>query len=248
MLLGRTALVTGGARGIGRATAEKLAEHGADVAICDLEMDGGAEVVRTVSEKLGRKALPFAGDIASPEDVRRLFARIEESFGRLDILVNNAGIARDAMFHKMSLDEWDEVLRVNLTGTMLCTQEAIKLMLAKQTRGKIISISSLTAVTGNPGQANYTASKAGIIGLSRTLAKEMARYGITVNAVCPGIVRTQMVAKVPEHILQRAVSMIPLGRMAEPADIANAVLFLASPLADYVTGKVIEVDGGLHIG
>ncbi|MEM2816625.1 MAG: 3-oxoacyl-[acyl-carrier-protein] reductase [Candidatus Bathyarchaeia archaeon] len=240
---GRVAVVTGAARGIGRAIALAFAREGAKVVVNDVA-DGSA-VVEEI-KALGGESIFVKADVTKFQDVKAIFDRALETFERVDILVNNAGIVRDALIHKMSLEDWDAVIDVNLKGAFLCSKMAAECMM-KQNYGRIINISSVVAQMGNIGQVNYAASKAGLIGLTKALALELAKYGITVNAVSPGFTRTEMTLKVPEKILQRFIERIPLRRIAEPEEIANLVVFLASDHAGYITGQVIAINGGLYM-
>ncbi|HWR06971.1 3-oxoacyl-ACP reductase FabG [Sporomusa sp.] len=242
MLEGKKALITGCKRGIGKGIAITLAKYGADVVLNDIEISEEDEVAVEV-QKLGRKALCVSADITSQDSVAEMFAKIKQTFGGLDILVNNAGITADAMSYKMSVEQWNRVLAVNLTGTFLCCQAAAKLMMEQQS-GKIINTSSIAGFIGNIGQANYSATKGGVAAMTKTLAKELAKKGIYVNAVSPGFINTPMTDKIPDEVKQQMISRIPVGRIGEPEDIANVVLFLASPLSDYVTGQTIQVNGG----
>jgi 3-oxoacyl-[acyl-carrier protein] reductase len=241
----KKALVTGGGRGIGKEIALRLAEAGCDVGLCDLDLATAQETADLV-ERQGRAALAVACDVSNAAEVGALFASFIETFGKIDILVNNAGIARDALFIRMKEADWDAVMNVNLKSAYLCCKEAARLMM-KSRSGKIVNISSVIGLTGNVGQANYAASKAGLIGLTKSLAREFASRNVTVNAVAPGYIQTAMTEKIPVEEKEKFLSLIPLQRFGTPLDIANAVLFLASPLSDYVTGKVLAVDGGFVI-
>lgn len=242
-LAGRAAVVTGAARGIGRATALAFAREGAKVAVNDVAE--GSAVVEEI-KALGGESIFVKADVTRFQDVKAIFDRTLEAFGRVDILVNNAGTVRDALIHKMSLEDWDTVIDINLKGAFLCSKMAAECMM-RQNYGRIINISSVVGQTGNIGQVNYAASKAGLIGLTKALALELAKYGITVNAVAPGFTRTEMTLKMPERILQHFIERTPLRRMAEPEEIANLVVFLASDLAGYITGQVIAINGGLYM-
>ncbi|MGH7550193.1 MAG: 3-oxoacyl-[acyl-carrier-protein] reductase [Gemmatimonadota bacterium] len=240
---GRTALVTGGNRGIGRAVAGSLAEAGADVAVFARSADS---VGRTAEElaTTGVRTLGLVGDVGNPADVERAWAEAQEAFGTIDILINNAGITRDNLLLRMKPAEWEEVLRVNLSGAFHCCRLAVKTMIRKRW-GRIVNMASVVGLTGNPGQANYAASKAGLIGFSKSLAAEIASRGVTVNVIAPGFIDTDMTAALDDATRAGYVARIPAGRLGSAEDVANLVLFLASPLSDYITGQVICVDGGL---
>lgn len=241
----KKALVTGGGRGIGKAIALRLAEAGCDVGLCDIDLATAEETARLVEEK-GRAALAVGCDVSDGAEVGSMFKAFTEKFGGVDILVNNAGITRDALFIRMKEADWDAVLSVNLKSAYLCCKEASRLMM-KARSGKIINISSVIGLTGNIGQANYASSKAGLIGLTKSLARELAARNVTVNAIAPGYIQTAMTDNLPDEEKEKFLSLIPLKRLGTPLDIANSVLFLASPLADYITGKVLTVDGGFVI-
>ncbi len=242
-LAGKTAVVTGAARGIGREIAERLAGAGAAVAMVDLVEDAIVQAASEVSGS-GRTARGYACNVSSFDDVAALGERIVGDFERVDVLVNNAGITRDKLFLRMSADDWGQVIAVNLTGAFNVTKALAPVML-KQRGGSIINIASVVGQVGNAGQANYAASKAGLIGLTKSLAREFASRGVRVNAVAPGFIRTAMTDALTEEVQNQMKQAIPLGRMGEPADVADIVMFLASSLAGYVTGQVINCDGGL---
>ncbi len=246
-LKGKAALVTGGSQGIGKVTCLKLASFGADVAVnyypgCDAD----AEQVKAACEALGVKAITVAGDVSKMEDCEAMFHAVQEAFGKVDILVNNAGITRDALMVRMKESDFDAVISVNLKGTWNCMKLAAKSMM-KQRSGRIISLSSVAGVYGNAGQSNYSASKAGVIGMTKTLAKEIGSRGVTVNAIAPGMIETDMTQNLPEEVKEAASKQIPLARFGKPEDVANAIAFLASDMASYISGQVIHVDGGLVI-
>ncbi|MDA5107831.1 MULTISPECIES: 3-oxoacyl-[acyl-carrier-protein] reductase [Brevibacillus] len=246
MLAGKTALVTGASRGIGRAIALRLAEAGANVVVNYAGSEAAAaETVAKVKE-LGREAIMIRANVANAEEVNEMFKEALERFGTIDILVNNAGITRDNLLMRMKEEEWDEVIATNLKGVFNCLKAATRPMM-KQRSGKIINITSVVGVLGNPGQANYVAAKAGVIGLTKTAARELASRGITVNAVAPGFIDTDMTATLPEDVKASMLGQIPLGRLGQADDIAGVVLFLASDAANYMTGQTLHVDGGMYM-
>ena len=246
-LAGKTALVTGGSRGIGKAVALALAARGADVGLTCFTGCKFAEDVRAQVRDLGRRAEYFAHDVGNPAEVVKLAAEVADMLGNIDILVNNAGITRDRSFKKMSQEMWDAVLAVNLTGVFVVTKQFIDGM-ADRGWGRVINISSIVGEVGNFGQANYAAAKAGVIGLTKTLAREYARKGVTVNAVAPGFIKTRMLQDVPEKAIEAVINMTPVGRLGEPAEIAAGVAFLASPDASFITGHVLDINGGMSMG
>ncbi|HHJ64693.1 MAG TPA: 3-oxoacyl-[acyl-carrier-protein] reductase [Aquifex aeolicus] len=243
-LSGKTALVTGSTRGIGKATALRLAEAGATVIITGRNEDRAREVAKDIKTRTGSDTFAVELDLGSRESIETAMERISEAVGGVDILVNNAGANRDALFLRMKYEDWEEIIRVNLTGTFLVTQLALKGMLRKKW-GRIINVSSVVAFIGNVGQANYSTAKAGLVGFTKTLAKELATRNITVNAVAPGFIETDMTENLPEEIKAGFLSQIPMNRFGKPEDVANVVLFLASDLSEYITGEVIHVNGGL---
>lgn len=238
-LTGRTALVTGGARGIGRAIAETLVQCGAKVAIAGRDLAAVEQTAKEIGEARG-----FACDVSDPASVTMLVQTVEDAFGSLDILVNNAGITRDNLMVRMKDEDWDAVMAVNLRSTFVAMRAAQRGMM-KRRFGRIINITSVVGLMGNKGQANYAASKAGLIGLTKSAAKELSSRNILVNAIAPGFIKTAMTEKLPEEARAALATQIPLARLGEPADIANAVAFLASDLASYITGQVLVVDGGM---
>lgn len=242
----KVALITGASQGIGRAAAIEMAEAGAKVAVAARNVEKLASVVAEI-ERGANEALAVPMDVADAAQVKAGFQQVLAKFGRLDILVNNAAITRDTLALRMKLEDWDAVLRTNLTGPHLCIQQALGAML-KQRSGRIINLSSVVAQTGNAGQANYVASKAGLIGLTRAIAVEVASRNITVNAVAPGFIATPMTDVLSQEIKDKMKAMIPLGRFGSDKDIATAIVFLASDEASYITGQVLEVNGGLHMG
>lgn len=242
----RVALVTGASQGIGKACAIALGEAGAKVVVAARNVEKLAETAAEIAAH-GGEALVVAMDIVDPAQITAAFAAIKEKHGRLDILVNNAGITRDGLVMRMKRDDWDAVLTANLTGSHLCIQQALPIML-RQRWGRIINVVSVVAQMGNPGQANYIASKAGLIGLTKAVAQEVASRSITVNAVAPGFIATAMTEKITDAARERLISLIPLGRMGTDRDVAAAVRFLASEDAGYITGHVLNVNGGMYMG
>ncbi len=241
-LSNKVAIVTGSGRGIGKAIALKLAEVGATVVVNDIgeSANGVAEEIRAMN----RQSLAVLADVSSAPDVTRLVGTTIATYGKIDILVNNAGITRDQLVVRLSEEDWDKVLDVNLKSVFLCTAAALKYMI-KQRWGRIISITSIVGTVGNPGQANYASAKAGIIGFTRTIAKEVASRGITANAIAPGFIDTEMTQHIDEKRRQELIGRIPLGYLGSPRDVAEAVAFLASDEARYITGQVLNVDGGM---
>jgi 3-oxoacyl-[acyl-carrier protein] reductase len=244
-LEGKVALVTGAGNGIGEATARRLAREGAIVVANDVDVEQARAVVAEL-RKEGARALAVAADVTRHADVEGMMRQVVSELGRIDVLINNAGINRDAMSHKMTEEQWDQVVSVNLKGTFLCAQAALTRM-RERGWGRVVNTSSVASL-GNMGQANYAASKAGVIGLTRTLALEYAKYGITVNCVAPGPVMTRMLAGVTEAIREKIVARVPVGRIARPDESAGVHAFLASDDAAYITGQVLFVDGGVSVG
>ncbi len=240
----KVALVTGGSRGIGKEIALGLAKRGANVAITYNSNDSLAQEVVEEIKELGVKALAIKGDSSIEEDVNNIVAKVEGELGTIDILVNNAGITKDNLIIRMKSEDWDDVLNVNLKGVFLTTKAVVRGMMKKR-YGKIINISSVVGVSGNAGQGNYAASKAGLIGFTKSMAKELASRGIRVNAIAPGFIKTDMTDVLKEEIKEDLLRNIPLGSFGQPKDIANAVVFLASEEADYITGQVLNVNGGM---
>jgi 3-oxoacyl-[acyl-carrier protein] reductase len=244
-LTGRSALVTGAARGLGRAIAITLADAGAKVACIDINEESLAETVSTI-RAAGGTAEPMACDVTNSQRVDEVVDAVVKLWGGLHILVNNAGITRDNLLLRMKDEQWDAVLNINLKGTFLFCRAAARPMI-KGRQGRIINIASVSGLMGNPAQANYSASKAGVIGLTRTISRELAGRSVTVNAVAPGFIATDMTSALGEEILQEIRKEIPLGRMGDPQDVADAVLYLASDAASFITGLVLTVDGGLTV-
>ena len=240
----RTAVVTGGSRGIGRAIALKLAENGADVAINYAGNTAAAEEVKAAIEQMGRKALLIQCSVADTDGVQAMVNQVVKELGRLDILVNNAGITRDGLLMRMKEADWDDVMNTNLKGVYNCSKAVMRTMM-KQKSGRIVNMASVVGEMGNAGQANYAAAKAGVIGFTKSLAKEVASRGITVNAIAPGFIATDMTRVLSDDQKAEMARTIPLGRAGQPEDVANAVLFLASEGAAYITGQVLNVDGGM---
>ncbi|MGN8792659.1 3-oxoacyl-[acyl-carrier-protein] reductase [Acidaminococcus fermentans] len=243
-LVGKVALVTGGSRGIGRAIALKLAENGADVAINYAGNTAAAEEVKAAIEQMGRKALLIQCSVADTDGVQAMVNQVVKELGRLDILVNNAGITRDGLLMRMKEADWDDVMNTNLKGVYNCSKAVMRTMM-KQKSGRIVNMASVVGEIGNAGQANYAAAKAGVIGFTKSLAKEVASRGITVNAIAPGFIATDMTRVLSDDQKAEMARTIPLGRAGQPEDVANAVLFLASEGAAYITGQVLNVDGGM---
>ncbi len=244
-LSGRVAVVTGGAQGIGKATALTLAEAGADVAVTNLNCEKLKQVVADI-ERIGRKGLRFCVDVSNPEAVQEMIEGVVESWGKIDILVNNAGITRDNLVMRMKTQDWEAVLKTNLDGAFNCIRAVLPTMV-RQRYGRIINVSSVVAQAGNVGQANYIASKAGVIGLTKAVAAEVARRNITVNAIAPGFIATPMTEKLPADIKQKMLGLIPMGRIGTDCEVAYGVAFLASEEARYITGHVLNINGGMFM-
>lgn len=242
---GKVALITGAAQGIGKAIALLLAKEGADVVISDLNLDL-ASVAASEVESLGRKSLAIEGNVADSQSVENMVSKVIEKFGRIDILVNNAGITKDALLLRMKDEDWDKVIAVNLKGTFNCMRAAVKPM-SKQRAGKIVNIASIVGLMGNVGQINYSASKAGVIGITKTAAREFAARGLNVNAVAPGFIETAMTDAIPEKAKNELVSNIPMKKLGSADDVAKAVLFLVSDASAYITGQVLSVNGGMYM-
>jgi 3-oxoacyl-[acyl-carrier protein] reductase len=241
----KTAVITGSGNGIGKETAITFAREGAKVVVADFDERAGLDTVNKIRDE-GGLAFFQTVDVTDLESVRALMKAAADIYGSLDILINNAGITSDGFLTNLSEEAWHKVIDVNLTGVFYCTQAAVPHMVA-QGKGKIINASSISGVYGNVGQTNYAATKAGVVGMTKTWAKELGRKGINVNAVAPGFIQTGMVAKVPEKVIEKMKANIPLGRLGEPSDIAKAYLYLASDDADYVNGAVLHIDGGISI-
>lgn len=242
-LEGQVAIVTGGGRGIGREIALLLATQGAHLALFDVNEQTLTQTVQEL-EGMGRRAMGLVVDVTNAAAVDEAVLKVLDKLGRIDILVNNAGVTQDGLLVRMEESQWDRVLDINLKGTYLCTRAVAKVML-KARRGRIVSIASIVGLIGNPGQANYAASKAGIIGFTKAVAKELASRHVTCNAVAPGFIKTEMTERLPEEVKRRLSELIPMAALGEPSDVAQAVLFLVSDAARYITGHVLVVDGGL---
>lgn len=243
-LNGQVAIVTGGARGIGQAIGYVLAEMGANLVVADVNLDEAEATCLHFRNSFSQEMLAIKVDVSSPTSVSEMVKKTLDKFERIDILINNAGITKDTLLVRMSEEDFDRVIQVNLTGTFNCTKEVAKIMM-KQRQGKIVNIASIIGLIGNPGQANYAASKAGIIGLTKSVARELGSRNIRVNAVAPGYIETEMTKLLPENIKARMLEAIPLKRFGQPIDVAQVVGFLVSKAADYITGQVIVVDGGM---
>lgn len=243
-LEGKTALITGSGRGLGKSIALKLAEMGANIVLNDIEQSDSIDDTAKQFKDSGYNVIVSKGDIRDSNDVNSIVKKAIDKFGKIDILVNNAGITKDTLMIKMKENDWDSVLDINLKGAFICTKAVARYMM-KQRSGKIINISSVAGVMGNAGQANYSASKAGLIGLTKSTAKEFASRGITCNAVAPGVIKSKMTDVLSENVKRKYLENIPLGRFGTPDDVADVVGFLASDSSGYITGQVINIDGGL---
>jgi 3-oxoacyl-[acyl-carrier protein] reductase len=244
-LKGKVALVTGAAQGIGKAIALLLARNGADIVVSDINLEKAEETAKEIGA-IGPKAMAVKVDVANLSDVEGMVTGILEKLAKIDILVNNAGITRDKLILRMTEEDWDAVLAVNLKGTFNCTKAVVRHM-AKQRSGKIVNIASVVGEMGNAGQANYAASKAGVIGLTKTIAREYAQRGINVNAIAPGYIETPMTEALPEKAKEELKKLIPMERLGKPEDVAEAVLFLISEESSYITGQVLNVNGGIYM-
>ncbi|GAB4530471.1 MAG: 3-oxoacyl-[acyl-carrier-protein] reductase [Anaerolineae bacterium] len=240
----KVAVVTGAAQGIGRAIAEALASQGANVVVADLQEEKAQTVAQEITASTGRRAIAVKVDVANSDSAKAMIDRAVDEFGRVDILVNNAGTTRDNLIMRMSEADWDLILNINLKGAFNCSKAVVRPMM-KQRYGRIINISSVSGLAGQAGQANYSASKAGLIGLTKALAKELGARNITVNAVAPGFIETELTANLPQELKDWGIQMTPLGRFGQPEDVARAVVFLASDAASFITGHVLSVDGGM---
>ena len=241
----KLAIVTGGGQGIGRAIALDLAEAGIDVVIADINLEA-AEAAAAEAAAAGCVSLAFELNVADADNVEAMVSKVTEKYGRIDYLINNAGITRDSLMMRMGDDAWQSVIDINLTGTYLCAKAVIRVMM-KQRDGRIVNISSVVGAMGNAGQTNYAASKAGVIGFTKSLAREVAARGITVNAVAPGFIQTAMTDALPDKAREELVNLIPNGRLGTPEDVAAAVRFLVSEDASYITGQVLHVNGGMYM-
>jgi len=245
MVKDQVAIITGGARGIGKSIADKFAENGANLVIIDVNEEAAQQTANEYKAK-GIKAIALKVDVSSPEEVDKMVKDVLAEFGKIDILINNAGITRDNLMLRMSESDWDLVLSINLKGVFLCTKAVLRPM-AKAKGGKIINITSVVGQMGNPGQANYSASKGGVIALTKTTAKEYAKKGIRCNAVAPGYINTEMTKVLSDAAKETMLSTVPMQSMGEPEDVANASLFLASDLSSYITGQILAVNGGMYM-
>ena len=243
-LEGKVSMITGGARGIGKEIAVLFAQEGSDLAICDVNEEALSQAKAEIESSTGRKVLTGKVDVTSLDEVENFIKKILDNFGNLDILVNNAGITKDNLLLRMTEEEWDAVLSVNLKGAFNCIKAATRPMMKKRS-GKIVNMASIIGIMGNAGQANYSASKGGLIALTKTVAKELASRSVNVNAIAPGFIQTDMTDKLTDEMKQNLMKFVPLGRMGNTKDVANLALFLASDESSYITGEVIKVDGGM---
>lgn len=243
LLSGRVAIVTGGAQGIGEAISMTMAKEGASIAVIDVNLEKAQATVENI-KKLGVEAEAYKADVSNNAEVEAVVDKIVDRFKKIDILVNNAGVTRDNLLVRMTEQEWDLVIAINLKGTFNFTQKVGKVMM-KQRLGTIINISSVIGLMGNAGQTNYAATKAGVIGITKSVAKELGRRNVRVNAICPGYIQSAMTDKLTDEVKEKMIAIIPAGKMGTPQDVANTALFLASDLASYVTGETIRVDGGM---
>jgi len=241
---GRAAIITGGSRGIGRAIAETFASRGADLAIADYQVDLAKSTASEISEQTGQQVIAVEVDVSNLNQAQEMAKSVINTFGKIDILVNNAGITRDDLLMRMKEEDWDDVININLKGAWNCSKAVVRTMMRKR-YGKIVNISSVSGQIGQIGQTNYSASKAGLIGFTKAMAREVASRGITVNAVAPGFIPTALTLDLPEELKEYILSVTPMGRMGTPAEIASAVAFLASDEASYITGQILGVDGGM---
>ncbi|PIU83761.1 MAG: 3-oxoacyl-ACP reductase [Elusimicrobia bacterium CG06_land_8_20_14_3_00_38_11] len=242
----KVAIITGGAQGIGRAIAEKLADEGAKIVIADVMEEAAKKTADEISNNKNVAALSLKVDVSSSQETEQMIKKTVEKFGKIDIIINNAGITRDNLLIRMSDDEWDKVLAINLKGVFNCSKAAAKIMM-KQRAGKIVNIASVVGLMGNAGQANYSASKGGVIALTKTMARELASRNINVNAVAPGFIKTAMTEKLSDEQKKKLTDLIPLARLGEPQDVANIVAFLCTDESSYITGEVISVNGGMYM-
>ena len=243
LLKDRVAIITGGARGIGRQIALSFAKEGADIALCDVNAEALAVTQKDI-EAMGRKAVTGVVDVTKSDQVESFVQKTLDKFGKIDILVNNAGITKDGLLVRMSESDWDAVIAVNLKGAFNCTKAVSKIMM-KQRDGRIVNMASIIGIMGNAGQANYAASKGGLIALTKTVAKELASRNVRANAIAPGFIQTEMTAKLPDNVKSEMLKFVPLARFGTVQDVANLALFLASDNSSYITGQVIQVDGGM---
>lgn len=244
-LEGRVSLITGAAQGIGKEIALELARAGSDIAVADILFEKAEETARAI-EALKRRAKAYNMDVSNTDEVQKIVSQIVEDFGKIDILINNAGITRDSLLIRMKREDWDKVLNINLTGVFNCTQAVLRWML-KQRHGRIVNIASVVGLMGNAGQSNYAASKAAIIGFSKSIAREIASRGITVNVIAPGYIDSPMTQRLPEEVKKNFLNQIPIPRLGFPSDIAKGVRFLVSDDAEYITGQVLNINGGMYM-